>query len=176
MLVSVCTYTGVRWSFESGMCMCRCGVNLYVWPFSFLFVFFIQVLMIFVVIFLYSVWNCLHLRCKVMCDDLVIYLFFKDVFICLYLFVCVCVCDCVLICVVYCRDMWNEEAGFAVAHAWTPPRPLCLWALLAQPCLSIFVTGLKFNVSYFQLTASEPCMNELVIYTKCLIKSAAALE
>lgn len=55
-----------------------------------------------------------------------------------------------------------------------PLCPLCLWALLARACLSIFVTGSKFDVSYFQLTASEPCMNELVIYTKCLIKSAAA--
>ena len=55
-----------------------------------------------------------------------------------------------------------------------PPPPACFWAFLAQACLSIFVTGAKFDVSYFQLTATEPCMNELVIYTKCLIKSAAA--
>lgn len=55
-----------------------------------------------------------------------------------------------------------------------PPCPLCLQALLAPACLSIFVTSLKFDVSFFLLTASEPCMNELVIYTKCLIKSAAA--
>lgn len=95
-------------------------------------------------------------------------------------FICSCVCACVTVrsdlcvCVVFCRDMWNEEAGFAFAHVWTPTHPLCLWALLAQACLSIFVTGLKFDVSYFQLTASEPCMNELVIYTKCLIKSAPA--
>lgn len=110
-------------------------------------------------------------------------------FICWYLLLCVCVCVsvlsdlCVLVFVVYCRDMWNEEADFAVAHAPPtqthtppppPPRPLCLWALLAWACLSIFVTSSKFDVSYFQLTASEPCMNELVIYTKCLIKSAAA--
>lgn len=103
---------------------------------------------------------------------------------CLSAFICSCVCAfvsvpsdlCVCVCVVYCRDMWNEEAS-SVAHVRTPsqpPRPLCLWALLAQACLSIFVTGSKFDVSYFQLTASEPCMNELVIYTKCLIKSAAA--
>lgn len=74
--------------------------------------------------------------------------------------------------------------GFG-AHAWDPnPLPAahnshpfhypCLQALLAQPCLSIFVTTSKFDVSYSQLKASEPCMNELTIYTKCLIKSAAA--
>lgn len=56
----------------------------------------------------------------------------------------------------------------------SPSSPPCLWALLAQACLSIFVTASKFDVSYSQLTASEPCMNELAIYTKCLIKSAAA--
>lgn len=54
------------------------------------------------------------------------------------------------------------------------PDPTCLRALLTQTRLSIFVTGSKFDVSYFQLAASEPCMNELVIYTKCLIKSAAS--
>lgn len=79
------------------------------------------------------------------------------------------------------RDVRNEEAGFGAAHAWDPSPPSppcphhpCLWALLAQACLSIFVTASKFDVSYSQLTASEPCMNELAIYTKCLIKSAAA--
>ena len=69
-----------------------------------------------------------------------------------------------------------EKAGICCCSCTDTPPPSspCLWALLAQACLSIFVTGLKFDVSYFQLAASEPCMNELVIYTKCLIKSAAA--
>lgn len=60
------------------------------------------------------------------------------------------------------------------AHHPPPLHYPCLRALLAQACLSIFVTASKFDVSYPQLKASEPCMNELTIYTKCLIKSAAA--
>lgn len=60
-----------------------------------------------------------------------------------------------------------------------PPNPLpsttrVYGALLVQACLSIFVTASKFDVSYSQLKASEPCTNKLTVYTKCLIKSAAA--
>lgn len=71
---------------------------------------------------------------------------------------------------IYCREMNRPSL---LRHT-LPPCPLCLQALLAPACLSIFVTSLKFDVSFFLLTASEPWMNELVIYTKCLIKSAAA--
>lgn len=77
---------------------------------------------------------------------------------------------CVYCTVLYCREMNRPSL---LRHP-LPPCPLCLQALLALACLSIFVTSLKFDVSFFLLTASEPCMNELVIYTKCLIKSAAA--
>lgn len=101
-------------------------------------------------------------------------------------FISSCVYAHVNFCVVYNTDVkwrgWPCGDTHERTHSHSPfypsppsfPRPLCLWTLLAQACLSIFVTGVKFDVSYFQLTASEPCMNELVIYTKCLIKSAAA--
>lgn len=80
---------------------------------------------------------------------------------------CVCVC-------VYTVGKWAGPLRSDTPPPPPPPCPLCLQALLAPACLSIFVTSLKFDVSFFLLTASEPCMNELVIYTKCLIKSAAA--
>lgn len=80
---------------------------------------------------------------------------------------------CVCVCVLYCREMNRPSLPLPVLRHPSPSCPLCLQALLAPPCLSIFVTSLKFDVSFFLLTASEPCMNELVIYTKCLIKSAA---
>lgn len=84
----------------------------------------------------------------------------------------VCVCG-----GVYCREMNRPSPPLPVFRypptTPAPSCPLCLQALLAPACLSIFVTSLKFDVSFFLLTASEPWMNELVIYTKCLIKSAA---
>lgn len=63
--------------------------------------------------------------------------------------------------------------GDATARHSDPPtlHYTCLRALLVQACLSIFVTASKLDVScYSQLRASEPCMNKLTIYTKCLIK------
>lgn len=90
-----------------------------------------------------------------------------------YMFVCLntflwnvkCVCNSMYVSWWYTVGKWR---------GWLCRCPQCLWALLAQACLSIFVTILKFDASHFQLTVSEPWMNELVIYTKCLIKSAAA--
>lgn len=116
----------------------------------------------------------LGVKCVVMYRD----------FMCLSALICSCVCAFVTVCSNLCVSVCCIQQGHVKWRGCLcccpcvdpppAPRPLCLWALLAQACLSIFVTGLKFDVSYFQLTASEPCMNELVIYTKCLIKSAAA--
>lgn len=49
-------------------------------------------------------------------------------------------CVCVRVCVVHCRDMWNEEAGFAVAHVWTSP-PSVFMGLVS--------TSLPFNLRYW---------------------------
>lgn len=80
---------------------------------------------------------------------------------------------CVCVCGGYTVGKWTSPLLPVLRYHPAPSCPLCLQALLAPACLSIFVTSLKFDVSFFLLTASEPWMNELVIYTKCLIKSAA---
>lgn len=116
-----------RCEVEVWIWMCACVGVVWIWMSDLFICLFLHVLMIFVQIFLYRVWNCLHIRCKVICDDL-----------CLSVFIGLCVC--VLVCVVYCKDMWNEEARFAVAHAWTPPAPVFM---------GLVSKGLPFNLRYW---------------------------
>lgn len=76
---------------------------------------------------------------------------------------------------------WSEESLPICCHSAVKhtPRSLSLslahlWDLLARAWLSIFVMALRFDVSCSEPVASEPRMNVLVIYTKCLIKSVGS--
>lgn len=138
MWVSICTCIGGA-SLGSQSGICRCALTV-----SYLFFFFLQVLTV-----------ACHLSKLFTCGWKTANLGIVWVHMSFYMFVCLkaflwkvkCVCNSMYVSWWYTVGKWR---------GWVCRCPQCLWALLAQACLSIFVTSLKFDVSYFQLTVSEP--------------------